>query len=328
MAPVPPFSEFQVGWICALKAEFEAATLMLDEEYGHPEVTPPNDSNMYLLGRIGKHNVVVTLLAKFGTTTSAVSISNMIRTFSSGLRFALMVGIGGGIPAPPAVDIRLADVVVGYPNGASPGVVQYDMLKQTLSGSERIGALNNPPPLLLSFAQAVTAGRAKHRYLEHVQRALEIDDGEYMETMGRPGPRTDRLFEAEYDHPDGQLNCDRCLPEREIHRDPRKNGRPRVHYGTIASGNSVIKNAARREELRVLAGGALCFEMEAAGMVSEFPCLVIRGICDYADSHKHKAWQGYAALVAASFTKELLLRVSAEGVAQQELIVKVLGKPA
>lgn len=45
-----------------------------------------------------------------------------------------------------------------------------------------------------------------------------------------------------------------------------------------------------------------------------FPCLVIRGICDYADSHKNKIWQPYAALTAALYAKELLLVIPGQGV--------------
>jgi tetratricopeptide (TPR) repeat protein len=52
--------------------------------------------------------------------------------------------------------------------------------------------------------------------------------------------------------------------------------------------------------------GMLCFEMEAAGIMNQIPCLVIRGICDYSDSHKNKRWQGYAALTAAAYSKVLL----------------------
>lgn len=40
--------------------------------------------------------------------------------------------------------------------------------------------------------------------------------------------------------------------------------------------------------------------------MDSFPCLVIRGICDYADSHKNKIWQPYAAATAAAYAKELL----------------------
>jgi hypothetical protein len=46
--------------------------------------------------------------------------------------------------------------------------------------------------------------------------------------------------------------------------------------------------------------------MEAAGLMESFPCLVIRGICDYSDSHKNKQWQEYAAATAAAYAKELL----------------------
>jgi hypothetical protein len=55
----------------------------------------------------------------------------------------------------------------------------------------------------------------------------------------------------------------------------------------------------------------LCVEMEAAGLMDAFPCLVIRGICDYADSHKNKQWQPFAAAVAAGYAKELLLVIPA-----------------
>jgi hypothetical protein len=51
---------------------------------------------------------------------------------------------------------------------------------------------------------------------------------------------------------------------------------------------------------------ALCFEMEAAGMMDNLRCLPIRGICDYSDSHKNKKWQDYAAATAAAYARELL----------------------
>ncbi|KAI9046301.1 uncharacterized protein KD926_004139 [Aspergillus affinis] len=72
--------------------------------------------------------------------------------------------------------------------------------------------------------------------------------------------------------------------------------------------DSVVKNGRRRDQLaRDL--GVLCVEMEAAGLMNDFPCLVIRGICDYADSHKNKERQGYAEAVAAAYAKELVLLV-------------------
>ena len=79
-----------------------------------------------------------------------------------------------------------------------------------------------------------------------------------------------------------------------------------VHYGTIASGNQVMRSAAERDRVSVELDGVLCFEMEAAGLMNSFPCLVVRGICDYADSHKNKRWQAYAAATAAAYAKEVL----------------------
>lgn len=58
----------------------------------------------------------------------------------------------------------------------------------------------------------------------------------------------------------------------------------------------------------------LCFEREAAGLMSCISCKVIRCICDYADTHRNDVWQGYAAMTAAAYVKDLLLRMSAESV--------------
>lgn len=38
------------------------------------------------------------------------------------------------------------------------------------------------------------------------------------------------------------------------------------------------------------------------------PCIVVKGMCDYADSHKHKGWQYFAAATAASASKAILER--------------------
>ncbi|RYN49604.1 hypothetical protein AA0117_g13423, partial [Alternaria alternata] len=79
-----------------------------------------------------------------------------------------------------------------------------------------------------------------------------------------------------------------------------------VHHGTVASGNQVMRSAVERDRVSAELGGVLCFEMEAAGLMNSFPCLVVRGICDYADSHKNKRWQPYAAATAAAYAKEVL----------------------
>ncbi|EWG55786.1 hypothetical protein FVEG_17593 [Fusarium verticillioides 7600] len=116
----------------------------------------------------------------------------------------------------------------------------------------------------------------------------------------------DRLFHHECPHTSSSSDCDRCDISQLIVRTVRQHTRPVIHYGRVASGNQVIKDALTRDKLSKEITN-ICFEMEAAGVMDTFPCLVIRGICDYSDSHKNKGWQEYAALVAAAYAKELLI---------------------
>ncbi|KAI8172867.1 hypothetical protein K4K51_010542 [Colletotrichum sp. SAR 10_75] len=89
----------------------------------------------------------------------------------------------------------------------------------------------------------------------------------------------------------------------------------------------VIKDAAYRDDInKNLNGNTLCIEMEAAGLMDDFPCLVIRGICDYADSHKNDAWQKHAAAVAAALTKELLQKVPLVEVDNERTVLETLAR--
>jgi nucleoside phosphorylase len=100
---------------------------------------------------------------------------------------------------------------------------------------------------------------------------------------------------------------------------------PVIHYGLIASANQLMKDALVRDKL-IAEKDVLCFEMEAAGLMNHFPCLVIRGICDYSDSHKNKSWQGYAAIVAAAYAKDLLYRIPPNKVEAENRISDLLSR--
>jgi nucleoside phosphorylase len=291
--------EYTVGWVCALPVELAAAQEMLDEEHDTPSIDA-HDTNIYTCGRVGEHNVVIACLPEGQTGThSAAAVAMQMRLAFRSTRFGLMVGIGGGVPSEEA-DIRLGDVVVSKPHTTHGGVVQYDSGKATPSGFERTGSLNTPPTVLLN---AVANLRAKHmrgrgRSAEYLSKLDSLPDF----TREAAGP--DTLFEATYDHEGGATcrQCDTsCVADRESRRQELV-----VHYGTIASGNQVMRSAAERDRVSAELGGVLCFEMEAAGLMNSFPCLVIRGICDYADSHKNKRWQPYAAATAAVYAKEVL----------------------
>ncbi|KAK1541509.1 hypothetical protein CPAR01_07498 [Colletotrichum paranaense] len=294
---------YTVGWVCALPLEMAAAQAMLDCTH-EPLDMNSNDSNVYTFGGIGPHNIVIACLpsGQYGTNSAAVVANNMLWSFPS-INIGLMVGIGGGVPG--KVDIRLGDVVVSNPTGDSSGVVQYDFGKAVNEGRfERIGSLNKPPQSVLA---AVSKLRANHEGRKSQIPAILVD----METRN-PEMREfsyrnvdeDRLFEASYEH-SGET-CDNCDRSKLISRGLRPTRNPSIHYGIIASGNQVMKNAKTRDRLAKELG-SICFEMEAAGLMDNFPCLVIRGICDYSDSHKAKRWQKYAAATAAAYAKELLL---------------------
>lgn len=307
-------NDYTVGWICALPDEFTAAQEMLDEE--HQDLpSDSNDANIYTLGRIGEHNVVIACLpaGQTGTNATAALAMQMKATFPA-FRFGLMVGIGGGVPCKEA-DIRLGDIVVSQPGKGHGGVVQYDFGKSTPSGFERTGFLNTPPSIVLAAVSKLRSNqdRGKGSLLRHLSKLSSLHK------FDRDRAGSDVLFEAEYNHV-GDNGCASCAATRRIQREKRVNHTPLIHYGTIASGNQVIRDGKVRDQISSEFGGVLCFEMEAAGLMNSFPCLVIRGICDYADSHKNKRWQPYAAGTAAAYAKELLLAVPAAGVSKMQTI--------
>ncbi|KAF4466483.1 ankyrin repeat [Fusarium albosuccineum] len=327
--------KYTVGWITALPHETVAAEATLDEWHGRkPLFQHPSDRNLYILGRIGDHNVAITSLPAgvIGTTSATTTAMHMLTSFPS-IRIGLMVGIGAGVPKIrrnrktnkdyDVRDIRLGDVIVSQPSATHGGVKQYDLGKAIAGGDfQPSGFLNSPPRTLLN---AVAVLRQLHesgktRMPAVIQGILEnltnaIPSYEY------PEMEPDRLFEVTYEHPENEETCDDCDEAREITRLDRKTDHHRVHCGVIASGNQVIKDPALRDRL---GNDCICFEMEAAGLMNDFPCLVIRGVCDYADSHKNDCWQRYAAVVAAACAKEILQNIPEVEVEKEEPAKEVM----
>lgn len=300
--------DYTVAWICALPLEMAAATAMLDEI--HPKLSqPPTDHNSYTLGKIGNRNVVVACLPSgvYGKISAAIVLAHLLPTYPEA-QFGLMVGTGGGVPS-NAADIRLGDVVVSKPTGTSSGVIQYDYGK-TMSGGrlQTTGSSNKPPQLLLTAIAQIQASylMGKKQITEIISDTLD-NNPEMRVKFARP--KEDWLFPATYVHQHVEAGCCTCDENQLVNREPRATDEPDIHYGLVASGGQVMKDAQTRDRIaREL--DILCFEMEAAGLMDQLPCLVIRGICNYCDSHKNKQSQGYAALTAAAYAKELLMTVA------------------
>ncbi|KAJ5655363.1 hypothetical protein N7507_007313 [Penicillium longicatenatum] len=371
---------FTVGWICALPIELTTSEGMLDDVYPALEQVQ-GDENIYTLGRIGQHNIVIAWLSagSTGIAPAAKVAKDMLRSFPQ-IRFGLMVGIGGGAPSVNA-DIRLGDVVVGVPDGELGGVVKFDRGKTVQSGTfEHTGVLNMPPAQVRNGVNKLRAKHEAHKSLvaryvsEMIQKAMQSEEGNahFEDLYSYQGAQYDQLYDASYEHEDfesqshhsidnlvrifmticvtiagsiaitwsGSLAlsvivsvmislfvlrvyakrqqgvrstelrdmkqpCPGCNQLRLIPRQPRATTDPIIHYGTIGSADQVMRHGITRDAMRKK-HQILCFEMEAAGLMNDFPCLVIRGICDYSDTHKHKLWQRYAAATAAAYAKELL----------------------
>lgn len=339
-----PIDEYHVGVVCALPREMTAARAMLDSEHEPLKINDARDNNSYVLGRMSQHNVVIACLPAgiYGNNAATTVAKDMLRTFT-GLRFGLMVGIGGGIPSPQnGRDIRLGDIVVSQPDGTFGGVVQYDLGKNFGQGRfKRTGSLNSPPLLLLTA-------------LASLQSKSGLQDSPVPQYLAEMNQKYPSLKDEGYTSPGvgmDHLHCSQCDPSQWwwflwlllswlcpllrcslcengiVPRPSRNNKGPVIHYGTIASGNQVhvVKDARERDQLGQ-EFNALCVEMEAAGLMNNFPCIVVRGICDYADSHKNDAWQRYAAATAAAYAKSLLQHVTPGKTTNERHIKEVVGK--
>ncbi|KAH6604029.1 hypothetical protein Trco_007475 [Trichoderma cornu-damae] len=296
------YQSYTVAVVCAMSFEMSAVRYMLDRE--HPRLQrKEGDANTYVLGELYGHNIVLACLpGSQGKGSAATVATNLARTFPAvALRF--LVGIGGGVPSEKH-DIRLGDVVVSMPSGQYGGVVQYDLGRATDDGFFLKGFLWPPPPLLRSAVETMRS--------DHLVSDNKI--GDFVASMLRRGPRlsvyqqppvkSDVLFEAAYSHPFNQPTCGGCDHQRAVQRRARELPGPEIHYGLIASGDTVMRTANSLAMTNF--GDVLCFEMEAAGLMTEYSCIVIRGISDYADSHKNDEWHFYAAATAAACAKELL----------------------
>ncbi|KAH7231086.1 hypothetical protein BKA59DRAFT_322137 [Fusarium tricinctum] len=322
--------DYTVGWICALTTEFVAAQAFLDEEHEGSREVAQNDNNNYALGRIGSHNIVIAVLpdGEYGTAVAAAVARDMLGSFPN-IRIGLLVGVGGGAPSPNH-DIRLGDIVVSSRNGGKGGVFQYDFGKTIQNQSfQETQVLDQPPTVLRT---AVSALKAKyelrgHRLNDDVDMALQ--NIKKRTKYSRPPASSDRLYQSDITHPSNSSeSCSVVCGDNSFHilaraeRD-EEDDNPAIHYGLIASANQLMKDALVRDKLAA-EKGVLCFEMEAAGLMNHFPCLVIRGICDYCDSHKNKEWQGFAAMVAAAYAKDLLRQIPPNKVVTERRIGEIL----
>ncbi|KAL7943956.1 nucleoside phosphorylase domain-containing protein [Trichoderma barbatum] len=331
----PPSSrqDYRIAIICALPLECRAITLLFDQfwdEEADPLGQESGDTNTYITGRMGTHYVVLVLIPSLGKA-SMIRPAAFLRRRYPDLSFAILMGICGGVPNPGAGELLLGDVVI------SKNVIRYDSSEQYLDillGGYNHLLVRRQLRTFLAMLEGETGNdrlqRSTAQHLNQLQRRAGSKSYSY------PGFAEDRLFEASYRHKHwgnspcevcnlpGQNICDEaaqescaklgCDASQIVRRErleekknlrPEKAQRPAIFTGDVASGDAVLKSGDERDRIAKELG-VIAFDMHESGLSEGLPCVIIKGICDYADGHKNKKWQPFAAATAAAAAKALL----------------------
>ena len=296
----PEYKDYFVAIVCALPKELLAVQFLLDEKYADP-VFDGNDESTYVFGRIISHKIVAACLPGVYGSCSAAMVANELKRSFPNVKICLLVGIAGGIPSSKN-DVRLGDLVVSRPSANHSGTIKYDFEKVIQnSQSQLLGSFDQPPKSLRSIVATLEGSPPDE--LEPMYKYLTVIGGKDLKYQ-YPGADKDVLYTARHSHDANFLPCSTCA-DHVVKRMARSSPQPQIHYGLIASGDKLVKDAVTRDRIG-RTHNALCFEMEGAGISNTIPSLIIRGISDYSDSHKNDEWQEYAAAVAAAFAKLVL----------------------
>ncbi|KAL9053502.1 MAG: hypothetical protein Q9162_004740 [Coniocarpon cinnabarinum] len=331
-------SDFEIAILCALRVEFDAVEAAFDisweEHFKYSKA--PGDPNAYSTGAVCGHNVVLAFMPGIGKVNAA-NVASGLRSSFPALKLGLIVGVCGVSPIAweTKQEIVLGDVTISTEAVQSDFGREYSdgiQIKSTLQDS-----LSRPNSEIRALLQKLSSKRASKALSKDTSIFLEqILSQEGFEESQYPGAKEDKLFDPKERHKHrsdaGCAICSKCendydevcddalrmacanlrcneemLVKRERLRQPQDVFalKPCIHLGRIASADQTLKSAPRRDKLardmKVIA-----FEMEGAGSWETLPTVIIKGACDYADSHKAKKWQNYAAVSAAACMKALL----------------------
>jgi nucleoside phosphorylase len=291
---------------------------MLDKQHQGQFESVRGDDYIYMGGEINGHNVVVATWPagqNYGVGAAAALV-NQVKARFANIWFALLVGVAAGLPnltpsdQSRCRDVRRGDVLVCVPDKASSGIAHYDLGKDTEAGFLPNGRQAETPAIVRAAIGNIQLTKKRpykkgNEFARHLDAFLQADEDDKFQCLSQD---TDQLFTS---------SVDLITPPTPIPRAPRdETERTRVWYGNIGSGNSMMRNTRRRDELRDTYD-LIGLEMEAAGIMNTLPTGVVRGVCDYGDGQKNKDWQPYAAAVAAVYAKGILSTINPK-VAQRQ----------
>ncbi|GFF84777.1 hypothetical protein IFM47457_06586 [Aspergillus lentulus] len=302
-------TDFKIAVLCALPLEAEAVLPLFEVVYSGDQyrnlTKASDDANAYTLGRIGEFNIILVHMPNAGKQAAASVAVHLKRSYP-GIELSFLLGVCGGVPIAQDMDrpgarrdIFLGDVIVSH------GVVQYDLGTRLPNGFVRKDTLTSnlgrPSQKIRSI---IAMMEASHKLLMpellfHLAKTQEAQEILY------PGSQKDILFRSTYEHSPTNCQCffdvskieDSVISRRrtpDVHTPC-----PNLHFGFVASGDMVIKSATYRDQVSE-DEGVIGFEMELAGIWDSLP------LADYADSHKNKEWQRFAAASSAACLRSLL----------------------
>ncbi|PHH64675.1 hypothetical protein CDD81_4116 [Ophiocordyceps australis] len=302
--------DFEIAIICALTLEANAVQALFEHHWDHdgpPFGKAAGDANAYSTGYLGHHDVVLAYLPGMGKANAAAVTASFRASFPN-IKLALVVGVCGVAPFVPETkdEIILGDVII------SDGIVQYDFGRLFPEGFVRkdtlLDSLPKPNMEICALSTKLKTLHGQKLLRENMAHSLDRLRMTRELKATYPGVKQDRLYESSYRHVGDKKTCQECGcsgPLVSRCRLEQDTPQPAVHFGLMASGDKVIKAGLERDDL-VRRENVIGFEMEGAGVCGTLPCVVIKGACDYADSHKTKAWQNYAAATAAACAKAFL----------------------
>lgn len=324
-------ADFTVAIICALTLEAEAVEETFDEifdRFSRLYGKHRKDKNAYINGRIGTHNVVLAYVPD-KAKRSATSVASSLPFSYPNIGLCLVVGVCGGAPRSPNNEqIFLGDVVM------SNAVIEYDLGVQLPGGFQRGTDINLVPGRpnreirsLLSGLSTIGARRQFHDEMSQHLHSIQQRN----EKWRRPRFVDDIVFNASYHHKHHNPVSAKCLCLggkvangickaalskncNDLGCDDNEISRRRhhteldtmsIHIGAVASADTEMKSGEHRDTL-IKSEGVIGFETIGAGVWDIFPCIIIKGVCDYADSHKNSTWQAYAAATGSCAAKTFL----------------------
>ena len=339
--PPPPASrdDIAIAVICALPEERDTVEALTTRDYkgeGKRYGKVPGDDNSYTVGELGGKPVVLVAPRAMGTTNTR-DLARGLRISFPNITYAFVVGIAGGASFEPdgsdwkASDIHRGDVIV------STHVIEYDFGRQYENGFRRRtdveSVLPRAPAEVTNFVNQLVGGRSQA--FQRILRKTNADltDCRRFETGEKgyhthPGPDKDDVYDSGHRHkhqdPAQCAKCSACTQWyhkvceealaascQKLGCKPCRSNPPRdtkIHFGRYASGNAVMKSAHRRDML-IREDQVIGFEMEGAGAWEVFGTIVVKGVVDYADSHKNKEWRGYPAARAALCASAMIYEI-------------------